>query len=203
MVEPVAEVSTMSAETKVQIRRYPNRRLYDRSRRQYVTLKDIEDLVLAGKTVEVSDSRTGEDMTRQILTQILMDRHPHKMEIFPVAMLHSVLRANDFAMDLWRGYLRQSLTAMEAMQKAAAPFAMPIDWVSAFLPALAPPARPDREPVERRIDELSRRLDRLQSRGEPPPAATGHEFLDRLEQRVHDLEDHYGDGGGRSQANGR
>ncbi|MFO0953248.1 MAG: polyhydroxyalkanoate synthesis regulator DNA-binding domain-containing protein [Isosphaeraceae bacterium] len=195
----------MNNETKVQIRRYPNRRLYDRSRRQYVTLKDIEDLVLEGKTVEVSDSRTGDDMTRHILTQILMDRHPRKMDMFPVAMLHSVLRANDFAMDLWGGYLRQSLAAMEAWQKAASPFATPMDWVSTFFPGFAPPApasganpgatsaspTPSQDPVAMRIEELSRRIDRLESGEEAPPSDGSipeEEAVERLEDRVEQLE---------------
>src|SRR5215210_7820633 len=91
IVEPIA------------IRRYPNRRFYDRSRRRYVTLQEIEDLVLGGQTVEVRDSRTGEDLTRQILAQILLERHPEKMAMFPVAMLHSTLQANDLASEFWRG----------------------------------------------------------------------------------------------------
>jgi polyhydroxyalkanoate synthesis repressor PhaR len=193
----------MNAETKIEIRRYPNRRLYDRSRRKYVTLKDIEDLVLAGKTVEVKDARTGDDMTRQILTQILMERHPHKMEMFPVAMLHSVLRANDFAMDLWRSYLRQSVLAMEAIQKASAPFTAPVDWVSAFFPGLTPPAASD--PVARRLDELGKRIARLESGGGlTPPAGTDGGVLDRLEDRVHDLEGRAAGGPGRRRGkNGR
>lgn len=183
----------MSDET-VEIRRYPNRRLYDRSRRRYVTLKDIEGLVLQGKTIEVRDSRNGEDMTRQILTQILMDRYPQKMDMFPVAMLHNVLRANDFAMDLWRGYLRQSLAAMEAFQKAATPFASPFDWLSGFFPGLAaPPRQPEPAPasdaVARRLDELAERIERLESGGHSPHVHDGGGLLDRLEQRVHDLED--------------
>jgi polyhydroxyalkanoate synthesis repressor PhaR len=92
----------MSDDTIYEIRGYPNRRFYDRSRKRYLTLGEIEALVLEGKTGEVHDSRTGEDITRQILTQILMQRQPEKMDVFPVAMLHSVLRANDLAMNLWR-----------------------------------------------------------------------------------------------------
>lgn len=210
------------SESTVQIRRYPNRRLYDRSRGQYVTLKDIEDLVLEGKTVEVSDSRTGEDMTRQILTQILMDRYPQKMEMFPVAMLHSILRANDFALDLWRGYLRQSLAAMETWQKAAVPFTTPVDWVSAFFPTMAPtaaqtqpptptvspapPPEPPGDPLAARLDELSRRLERLESGERRPPVASTDTPLDRLEERLHDLEGRprpKGGQGRRTRSNGR
>ena len=104
-------------------------------------------MVLAGQTVEVLDSRDGEDMMCDILTQILRERHPRKMEMFPVAMLHSVLRANDFAMELWRGQRQQSLTSMEAWQKAAIPFPKPLDWVSWFFPGLIPGACPTHRPA--------------------------------------------------------
>jgi polyhydroxyalkanoate synthesis repressor PhaR len=185
----------MNAETSVEIRRYPNRRLYDRSRRQYVTLQDVETMVLEGTNVEVRDSRTGEDLTRQVLTQILMERHPQKMDMFPVAMLHSILRANEVAVALWRGYMRQSLTAMETLQKAANPFASSLNWVSAFFPALsattpAPPvAEAGRDGVAHRVEELASRLDRIEAGvGGSAVATAADPSIDRLEERVGQLE---------------
>jgi len=179
----------MSDESTVKIRRYPNRRLYDRSQRQYVTLQDVESYVLAGRTVEVLDSRSGEDLTRQILTQILAERHPHKMEMFSVAMLHNILRANDIALELWAGYLRQSLAAIETWQKATTPFALPLGWMSSFLPALAPIAQgPDA--ANRRIEELSDRVGRLEaSAGQPSLRPPTNDSLDVLEERLDRLED--------------
>jgi len=180
----------MSDEAIVQIRRYPNRRLYDRSRREYVTLQDVEDYVLAGKTVEVLDSRSGEDLTRQILTQILAERHPGKMEMFPVAMLHNILRANDIAVELWRGYLRQSLSAIETWQKASIPFASPLDWMSSFLPALTPGATSS-DAVSRRINALAERVERLEAESSEPPTTPGaNGTLDSLEDRLDRLETH-------------
>jgi polyhydroxyalkanoate synthesis repressor PhaR len=173
-----------AGESTVQIRRYPNRRLYDRSRRRYVTLQDIENDVLEGRTVEVVDSKSGEDLTRQILTQILAERHPRKMEMFPVAMLHNIIRANDMALGLWQGYLRQSLAAIEAWQKAAIPFGAPMDWMSPFLAAFAPMA-PVADATSRRIDELADRVRRLEAGGVPPPSRpTSNDPLDALEESV-------------------
>lgn len=186
-----------AAESKVRIRRYPNRRLYDRSRRQYVTLQDIEGHVLAGRTVEVLDSKSGEDLTRQVLTQILAERHPRKMEMFPVAMLHNIIRANDIALELWRGYLKQALAAIEAWQKATIPFATPLDWMSPFLARLAPgPPAPDA--AGPRIEELSERIRRLEAAARqgaagPPAPATLEALAERLEQ----LEDSAARGRGR------
>ncbi|MFI5458660.1 MAG: polyhydroxyalkanoate synthesis regulator DNA-binding domain-containing protein [Isosphaerales bacterium] len=179
----------MSDESTVKIRRYPNRRLYDRSQRQYVTLQDVESYVLAGRTVQVLDSKSDEDLTRQILTQILAERHPHKMEMFPVAMLHNILRANDIALEVWRGYLRQSLAAIETWQKATIPFALPLDWMSSFVPALAPIA-PGPDAANRRIEELSDRVGRLEAgAGQPSLRPPTNHPLDVLEERLDRLED--------------
>src|SRR5262245_48844890 len=62
----------------VLITRYPNRRLYDRSQTRYVTLPEIAELVRKGRTVTVRDSKTGEDLTRSILTQIILEHHPER-----------------------------------------------------------------------------------------------------------------------------
>src|SRR4051812_29652666 len=162
----------------IAIRRYPNRRFYDRSRRRYVTLQDIEDLVLQGQTIEVRDSRTGEDLTRQILAQILLERHPEKMAMFPVAMLHSILQANGLAAEFWRGYLRQSLTMLDGLQTAgmplAGPLAGPLAWMSTFAPGLlpVPPApSPEAEALARRVAELESRLERIETGAEDPAPA--------------------------------
>src|SRR3954452_22604109 len=155
----------------ISIRRYPNRRLYDRQSRRYITLQDLEDLVKEGKKIEVRDSRTGEDLTRAILTQILLERHPEKMEMFPVAMLHGILQANDLVLEFFRSYLRQSLAILEQMQQPAtplAPFLTPIDWMRAMIPATLPftpaparapePSPPLAENLAARIAELEDRL---------------------------------------------
>ena len=181
----------MTAET-IHIRRYPNRRLYDRSRQRYITLQDIEKLVLQGQTVEIQDSRTGDDLTRQILTQILLERHPDKMAMFPVGMLHSILRSNDLAVEFWRWYLRQSLAVLEALQRTGVPFALPLDWMPAFFPGAAPAGREPAEGQEalaRRIAELEDRIEQIEARGgHHPPTRVGDNSLDRLERRVNDLE---------------
>lgn len=145
----------------IEVTRYPNRRLYDRSRGQYVTLQELEQLVRDGRTICVRDSKTGEDLTRTILTQIILERFPERMDLIPVPLLHMLLRANDLALDWLRTYLRQSLAFLEQMPgsmlssaftppqafttppsftpptpfAAATPFTPPVDWMrSLFAP---------------------------------------------------------------------
>ena len=202
-----------SAPDVISIKRYPNRRLYDRQARRYITLQDLEDLVLGGKKIEVRDSRTGDDLTRSILTQILLERHPEKMEMFPVAMLHGILQANDLVLDFLRSYLRQSLAILEQMQQPThlSPFLAPMDWMRAIIPPALPfPAvRPAESSsasgrqgeLDVRISEIEERLRRLEQPlgrnrkgGTNPPSEHPHTVdeekasLDRLEERLSDLE---------------
>jgi polyhydroxyalkanoate synthesis repressor PhaR len=180
----------------IQLRRYPNRRFYDRSRSCYITLGDIEDLVLQGRTIAVEDSRTGEDLTRRVLTQILLERHPEKIELFPAALLQSLLRANDLAMEFWAAYLGQALLVLEGLQRPLAPMNATPPWLSPFLPAwLTPTAKADAsvsasDNLAARLAALEERISRLET-GAPPtpgPGPGGTGTLDRLEQRLRDLE---------------
>jgi polyhydroxyalkanoate synthesis repressor PhaR len=166
----------------VPITRYPNRRLYDRGRGRYVTLPEIAELVRKGGTVTVRDSKTGEDLTRSILTQIILEHHPERMELFPVSVLNAIIQANDASLRFLREYLQQSLTYLELLRQPAAvnPLLLPIHWMRPFLPNPTPPPGPappaaDAEATAllRRIAELERRLDELQGgAGTSEPAAT-------------------------------
>jgi polyhydroxyalkanoate synthesis repressor PhaR len=197
----------------IPIKRYPNRRLYDRQARRYITLQDLEDLVVQGKKIEVRDSKTGEDLTRSILTQILLERHPEKMETFPVAMLHGMLQANDLVLEFLKSYLRQSFAILEHMQQPAplTPFLAPMDWMRAMIPPTLPfpvprlpeptTAPPQHSDLSSRLTEMEERIRRLEDPSQPSrssgDASTSHRghspqedeaVLDQLEERLSDLE---------------
>ena len=55
------------------IKKYPNRRLYDTRTSSYITLADVKDLVLGNEQFQVVDAKTGEDLTRSILLQIILE----------------------------------------------------------------------------------------------------------------------------------
>ena len=126
------------AET-IQIKRYPNRRFYARHTSRYVSLAEIEEMIQQGNTVEIRDSQTGEDLTRAVLTQIIMEQHPEKMMLFPVDMLHFILRSNDIMSLFLQDYFRQSLTYLDYLQKhtGATGFVPPTNWFQAWLDAAA------------------------------------------------------------------
>ena len=150
----------------VQIKRYPNRRFYDRTKRKYVTLQDIEDLVRQGHTIDVRDSKSDEDLTRVVLTQILVERHPERMEMFPIALLHIMLRANDLALEFLRVFMRMSLATLESLQgsRTVAPFVTPLDWMRLFFPGFAPGPRKLKDSSPATVEELSNRVAELEGR---------------------------------------
>ncbi len=158
--------STQSENQAARIVRYPNRRLYDRTQGRYVTLQDIVAMIRAGRAVTVHDSKTNEDLTGTVLTQILLEFHPERVQVFPVPVLHLMIRANDVVLAFLREYLRQSLTYLEFWQRAASfgSMAGPLEWMKSFLPAQPaaaepPPSAPaGAEALARRVEELERRL---------------------------------------------
>jgi polyhydroxyalkanoate synthesis repressor PhaR len=74
------------------ITKYPNRRLYDKIASRYITLSDVRDLVADRKQVRVTEKKTGVDITRHILMQI-MQEYPHPS--LTSELLHRVVRASE------------------------------------------------------------------------------------------------------------
>ncbi|MFH2009599.1 MAG: polyhydroxyalkanoate synthesis regulator DNA-binding domain-containing protein [bacterium] len=73
------------------IKKYGNRRLYDTRQSKYITLEDLAGIVQAGDSVKVIDSSTERDLTRQVLTQVILEQQ-ETLEIVPVELLHAVIR---------------------------------------------------------------------------------------------------------------
>ena len=165
----------------IQITRYPNRRFYARNESKYISLQGIEDLVRAGETVEIRDSQTDDDLTRAVLTRIIMERQPEKMRLFPVDMLHGIVRANEMTTGFLRDYFRHALPYLEYLHRhgtAAMTLAQPMHWVKAWLdnfpvrqdnsqnalPASsAPEAAPEPAELAARVAELEARIRQLES----------------------------------------
>jgi len=167
----------------IPITRYPNRRFYDRSESRYVSLPEIEEMVRSGKHIEIRDSQTDEDLTAVTLTRIIMERQPEKMELFPVDMLHFILRSKGVMSDFLRDYFRHSLPYLDYFQKhssAAINLVQPMHWVKAWLDNIAPrpaaaavPPPPEPPPADpailaQRVAELEARLRQLESTGNEP-----------------------------------
>lgn len=87
-----AAVSDAPAVAVRTIKKYPNRRLYDTTTSAYVTLSEIKKLVLAASPMVVIDAKTGTDLTRSILLQIILDEESAGVPMFSEAVLHNIIR---------------------------------------------------------------------------------------------------------------
>ncbi len=74
------------------IKKYPNRRLYDTQTSSYVTLSDIKSLVMGGEPFKVVDAKTEDDLTRNILLQIILEEEACGAPVFSTQMLSQIIR---------------------------------------------------------------------------------------------------------------
>jgi polyhydroxyalkanoate synthesis repressor PhaR len=84
------------------IKRYPNRKLYNTAASQYITLEEIAELLRGGKEVSVVDSATGEDMTAQVLSQVIAGQERRRGGYIPGSVLAGLVQAGDATLDVMR-----------------------------------------------------------------------------------------------------
>ncbi|MFV8823681.1 polyhydroxyalkanoate synthesis repressor PhaR [Thauera sp. WH-2] len=99
------------------IKKYPNRRLYDTRTSSYITLNDVKDLVLGHEQFQVVDAKTGEDLTRSILLQIILEEEAGGAPMFTSDLLAHMIRFYGNAMQGMMGkYLENNIKAFTDMQ---------------------------------------------------------------------------------------
>ena len=99
------------------LKKYPNRRLYDTQTSSYITLADVKGMVLAGEAFEVRDAKSGDDLTRSILLQIILEEESGGVPMFSTQMLSQIIRFYGHAMQGLMGtYLEKNLQAFVEMQ---------------------------------------------------------------------------------------
>jgi len=100
------------------IKKYPNRRLYDTRTSSYITLADVKDLVLANDEFQVVDAKSGEDLTRSILLQIILEEEAGGAPMFTSDLLAHMIRFYGNAMQGMMGkYLENNIKAFTDMQQ--------------------------------------------------------------------------------------
>jgi polyhydroxyalkanoate synthesis repressor PhaR len=165
---------------KVTIKKYANRRLYDTESSSYITLDRLAEMVREGREFEVVDAKTGEDITRQVLTQIIVDEEARGSTMLPVNFLKQLIGLYGNSMQgVVPQYLDAAMDAFKRNQKAlgqafggeafgANPFAdiakrnmeMFQDASRAFTPA----ATNRSHATEKELDELRAELAKLQEK---------------------------------------
>ena len=184
-------------EGPVEIRKYPNRRYYNTRESRHITLQEICDLVRDGHDIRVTDSKSGEDITGAVLTQILLELESPKLAFFPVSLLQHLIRINTGFLDHFtESYFRQAFASFGLGGKGwpggfgvgGKPPAIPgtaawADLFGGFFPGSKPEPEPTPAPDEvvseepegdfvadlrDEIEALHRKLEKLEKRAKSP-----------------------------------
>ena len=85
------EGAAKGATDKIIIQKYANRRLYNKATSSYITLEDLSRMVKEGVNFEVRDAKSGEDITRKVLTQIIFDEEGRGQNLLPIQFLRQLI----------------------------------------------------------------------------------------------------------------
>jgi polyhydroxyalkanoate synthesis repressor PhaR len=129
------------------IKKYGNRRLYDTRRSRYVTLEEVLEVVAAGEEIKVVDAKTGEDLTKRVVTKIIfLEEERRNLDLLPLAFLRKLVQHRDDSLrEFYQKYLALSLDVYRSSQQR--------------ISELPPPA-----PVAAELEELKARIASLEAR---------------------------------------
>ena len=116
------------------IKKYSNRRLYDTTASRYVNLDELGALVRSGEEVQVLDASSGDDLTRVLLLQVLIETSGGA-DLFPIGLLHRIIRTRGDS-PAQRAALQQLAMGLELLDGQVTRFERQFGWV---LPDFAPP----------------------------------------------------------------
>lgn len=163
----------------VVIKKYGNRRLYDTSASCYVNLEDIAGIVREGREVQVVDAKSGEDLTRVILTQIITEDARDKPTGLPLELLRQLIVATDQTRQefiLW--YLKSAFDTYQTVQETVqnrlgqmqSAILSPMESMKRLLGAT--PSAPRAIEDDAEVQRLRRRLAELEKRMQPSSKKT-------------------------------
>jgi len=163
---------------KVTIKKYANRRLYDTESSTYITLDRLAQMVREGREFEVVDAKSGEDITRQVLTQIIVDEESRGSTMLPISFLKQLIGLYGNSMqNLVPQYIEAAMDAFQRNQNAVKDaftgnvfadlakrnMAMFEDASRAFTVGKGSP-KPEAKPSSSEVDQLKAELAALQAK---------------------------------------
>ena len=152
------------------IKKYGNRRLYDTTSSRYVNLDDLAAHIRAGREVRVVDAKSGHDLTRVLLTQIITEDAKDKPTGLPLELLRQLIIASDeVRQEFLMWYLKSAFDTYEKVQSTVqnrlsevqSAILSPVDMMKRFLGSM--PSRPQTE-NETEVDVLRQRVAELEAR---------------------------------------
>ena len=157
----------------VVIKKYGNRRLYDTAGSRYVNLDDIAALIREGAELKVVDAKTGHDLTRVTLTQVITEDAKGKPTGLPLELLRQLIMASDeVRQEFVTWYLKSAFDTYQKMQDAVqsrlgevqSAILSPVDMMKKFLGATPSQPKAEADPelhaLRQRVAELEERLEK-------------------------------------------
>lgn len=119
--------------TKIQIKKYSNRRLYDVTHSSYLTIDEMVELIKQGGEVEVIDSKTKKDITQNVLTQVFLETNG--THLFSASFLHQMIRnregmLGEFFTDFVPKLLESYLEMRDTMKRQISTITSPRTWLA-------------------------------------------------------------------------
>jgi polyhydroxyalkanoate synthesis repressor PhaR len=160
---------------KVVIKKYGNRRLYDTAASRYVNLDEVAGFIRQGKDVQVVDAKTGKDLTRVVLTQIITDDARDKPTGLPLELLRQLVVASDeVRREFVMWYLKSAFDAYQKVQSAVqtsvgnvqSAILSPVEMMRSFLSS--PPGPAPRAETGSELEALRKKVAELEARVQKP-----------------------------------
>lgn len=151
------------------IKKYPNRRLYDTSAGGYVNLEDLANMIRRGQDIQVVDARTGEDLTRVVLTQIILEDAKSQPPGLPLELLRQLIIASDqagrefimwYLKSAFDAYHKVQATVQNSLSDVRSAALSPLNLVKGFFGG----GDTEVEQLRRRVADLEARLQKSSKR---------------------------------------
>ncbi|HTV36417.1 MAG TPA: polyhydroxyalkanoate synthesis repressor PhaR [Xanthobacteraceae bacterium] len=186
----MSETTTSKSAEPVEIKKYANRRLYNTGTSAYVTLEDLAAMVKSGEDFIVHDAKTGEDITRTVLTQIIFEQENKEgQNLLPIAFLRQLIRFYGDSMQmLVPRYLEASIESFTREQEKFRHQMAQAFGVGAFT-SLDEQVRRNMEMFERTFamfTPFARRENQAGGEPEKPSTKTGE--IDDLKRQLDDMQ---------------
>src|ERR1035437_7127459 len=171
-----AKLSAVDQAT-VLIKKYPNRRLYNTSSGAYVNLNDVAALIRQGEDIQVVDAKTGEDITRVALTQIIVEDAKDAPTGLPLELLRQLIMASDRAgQEFIMWYLKSAFDAYQKVQntlesrltEVQSVALSPLQMMKKFIPGSATEKASGPGTELQELQKLRKRISEMEARQEKP-----------------------------------
>jgi polyhydroxyalkanoate synthesis repressor PhaR len=169
---------------EVVIKKYANRRLYNTAKSSYVTLDDLAVMVRAGQNFVVKDAKSGEDITRSVLAQIIFEEESRGQNLLPVKFLRQLIGLyGDSLEGFVPGYLEASMEAFAKNQEKMREQVASLIGQNPMMANMESLARDNMEWMEKAVKMFSP-FAVTPEKPKPEADGGGHEELEALKQQL-------------------